>query len=98
MEIPSITEVAPQLRLAALRLPPGIVELAVAEPLLAAELRPLGVLRGSECEEFLEAGLEFRLRSRLLNFFPGLLFLFLFFPFWVFFFFPFCRAWVFLWV
>src|SRR2546428_8195765 len=97
-EIPPIAKVAPQLRLAALRLPPSIVELAVAEPLLAAELRTLGVLRGSECEEFLQAGLEFRLLSRLVNFCLGLFFLFLLFPFCLLFFFLLCRLGVFLWV
>src|SRR2546427_12936840 len=95
-EIPPIAEVAPQLRLAALRLSPSIVELAVAEPLLAAELRPLGVLRGSECEEFLEAGLEFRLRSRLVDFCLGLFLLFLLFPFRLLFFFLLCRLGFFL--
>src|SRR3989475_951557 len=95
-EIPPIAKVAPQLRLAALRLPPSIVELAVAEPLLAAELRPLGVLRGSECEEFLQAGLEFRLRSRLVDFCLGLFLLFLLFPFRLLFFLLLGRLWFFL--
>src|SRR5256712_6994901 len=95
-EIPPIAKVAPQLRLAALRLPPSIVELAVAEPLLAAELRTLGVLRGSECEEFLQAGLELRLRSRLVGFCLGLFFLFPLFPFRLLFFLLLCPLWVFL--
>src|SRR5207245_8240123 len=55
--------------------------LAMPVPLLATELWPLRVLRGSEGEESLQAGFEFRLRSLLVNFCLGLFFLFLLFPF-----------------
>src|SRR5207249_6243009 len=73
-EIPSVAEVAAQLRLASLRLPPFVPEHAVSEPFLAPELRPSGVLRRPQRQELFEAVVQLRLRARLVD--PLLDFLF----------------------
>src|SRR5439155_26571299 len=73
-EIPSVAEVAPQLRLTSLRLPPFVSEHAVPEPFLAPELRPSGVLRGTQRQELLESVVQFGFRTRLVD--PLLEFLF----------------------
>src|SRR5207249_3081893 len=52
-EVPSVAEVAAELRLAALRLSPRVGEPPIPEPLLAAELGPRRILRRSERAESL---------------------------------------------
>src|SRR5438034_9104275 len=76
-EVPSVAEVAAELRLAALRLSPRVGEPPIPEPLLAAELGPRRILRRSEREESLKMRLEHRLSPRLMV----RIFLFLFYRF-----------------
>src|SRR5437867_3837799 len=74
-EVPAVPEMAAEFRLPALRLSPLVPELPVAEPLLAAELGPRRVLRGSHREKPLQVRFELRLRARLVDLLFGLLFL-----------------------
>src|SRR2546427_1857713 len=73
-EVPSIAEMATELRLAALGLAPLVSELPVPEPLLAAELGARRVLSKSQGKGLFHARFELRLRPRLVDFFFGLLF------------------------
>src|SRR5256712_2611212 len=73
-EVPSIAEMATELRLAPLGLAPLVSELPVPEPLLAAELGARRVLGKSQGKELFHVRFELRLRPRLVDFFFGLLF------------------------